>query len=97
MKELFNKIQDWFASIPNDAHLHFEFSLFIAFIASKIAQCGFTLDSSVSALVGAAVSFAAGLFKEFCIDLLWRGGNVELRDLKNDLIGATTGAIMSMV
>lgn len=97
MKELFNKIQNWFASIPNDAHLHFEFSLFIAFIISAICQRCFTLDLSMSAIIGAITSLAVGVFKEVCIDLLWRKGFVGFRDLKNDFIGAITGAAISLV
>lgn len=97
MKKLFNKIQNWFGSIPKDTHLHIEFTTLISYIVSKITQYGFAQDRYVGAAIGAIAAFGVGIAKEVCIDFFWRNEDIELRDLKNDLIGAATGAVMSLV
>lgn len=97
MKELYNKIQEWFSRIRKDDHLHFEFTTSISFVTSKIIQYAFGGDVPVAATVGALTAFGVGIFKELCIDYVWRHTEFDWKDIRANVVGSVTGAIMSLV
>ena len=96
MKKLFNKIQDWFAQISKESHLHFEFTTGISYIVSKVLQYCSSRDSISAAMFGAVTAFNIGLIKKFFIDYIWRNEVFDWNDIKANLIGSITGATMSL-
>lgn len=96
MKLLINKIQDFFFQIRNDLHLHFEFTLFISFIISKLLNLT-SLDKYSSAAISSCITILIGISKEVFIDKILRGEYIDITDIKADIIGAVTGSVQSLI
>lgn len=84
------RLADRLCGFTADKYVHVMACHLIAFITAKIAAMA--VGRLVGAAVGAAVAIIIGVAKEYLHD-----DHVDKGDIKADLIGAVSGALLSLI
>ena len=90
---LYNKIADRLAGIGSDKYLHFLACQMISFLTAKIGGC--FVSAGWALLAGFSFAALLGFAKELW-DRQQKENRFDRKDIYADLIGAVTGAVMSL-
>jgi hypothetical protein len=85
-----NGLIDWLCGFTGDKYVHVMACHLIAFIVARMASL--LVGRYAGAVIGAAVAFTVGVLKEYLND-----DHVDKDDIKADIIGSVSGALLSII